>query len=327
MSQLRAGPTAGYAPYPLETDAAALGLTETTVYWHDRRQHAAAPDNRHAIRAVARHRPTRTSTRATILLHGAAGSWTTWTPLLAAADRAGVTIVNPVIVDLPGWGDATGDPGATPPTLDAVSELVRDTALELGYTEWDVVGHSLGGFIALHMASIWPQSVLSVSLVSGTTWSVIESVAHPWRGLRVIPGFVLLRFFLRLLAPVQAVALAGVSALRAAGIMRLAAFPLFRHVTRVHDSVIGALSTELRPRSFVAAAEVTRGYDADTRWAAIECEVRATRGDRDVFVTQSDLDRLAATVPRAITTVVPDCGHFGNVERPLEVLRALGYLA
>ena len=71
---------------------------------------------------------------------------------------------------------------------------------------------------------------------------------------------------------------------------------------------------------------MTRGYDADARWSGIECEVRATKGDRDVFVTRGDLDRLALVVPRVVTTVIADCGHFGNVERPHEVLRALGYL-
>ena len=303
-----------YAPYPLETDAATLGLVETTVHLRSG-----------AAKIVARHRGARTSTRATIFLHGAAGSWTTWTPMLAAADEAGITIVNPVLLDLPGWGDATPEPDASPLTLEVVCELVKDIALELGYTEWDLVGHSLGGFIALHMASIWPQSVHSVGLVSGTTWSVIESVARPWSGLRVIPGFVLLRFFMRLMAPIQPVALAAVAGLRAIGLLRLASFPLFRHLSAVDESVIVALATELRPRSFVTAGDVTRGYDADERWASIECEVHATKGDADVFVTDGDLDRLTRVVRRATTTVIADCGHFGNVEQPEATLVALGY--
>ncbi|GAB3606141.1 hypothetical protein GCM10027413_15500 [Conyzicola nivalis] len=306
--------TPAYAPFPLETDETSLGFVETTVY-----------PRTGTARIVARHRPQRTSTRATIFLHGAAGSWTTWTPMLAAADEAGITIVNPVLLDLPGWGDATPAPGDAPLTLDTVCELVRDMALELGYTEWDLVGHSLGGFIALHMASIWPQSVHSVALVSGTTWSVIDAVARPWHGLRVIPGFVLLRFFMRLLAPIQPVALAAVRGLRALGILRFATSPLFRHPTRVDDTVIDALATELRPRSFVTAGDVTRGYDADARWSLIECEVLATKGDNDVFVTDGDLERLARVVRRCTTTVIADCGHFGNVEQPAAVLAALDY--
>ena len=309
--------TPAYAPFPLETDAASLGLSETVVYLRS----AAGP----GPRVVARHRPVRTSNRATIFLHGAAGSWTTWTPMLAAAEDAGITIVNPVLFDLPGWGDATPEPGAAPLTLEIVCELVKDMALELGYTEWDIVGHSLGGFIALHMASIWPQSVHSVALVSGTTWSVIDSVAHPWRGLRVIPGFVLLRFFMRLLAPIQPAALAAVRGLRAVGVLRLASFPLFRHLSQVDESVIRALATELRPRSFVTAGDVTRGYDADAQWSRIECQVHATKGDGDVFVTDADLERLERVVRRVTTTVIADCGHFGNVEQPSAVLAALDF--
>jgi pimeloyl-ACP methyl ester carboxylesterase len=306
--------TPAYAPFPLETDAASLGFVETTVR-----------PRTGTARIVARHRPRRTSTRATIFLHGAAGSWTTWTPMLAEAEAAGVTIVNPVLLDLPGWGDATPGQGDAPITLDILCELVRDVALELGYTEWDLVGHSLGGFIALHMAAIWPQSVHSVALVSGTTWSVIDAVANPWAGLRVIPGFVLLRFFMRLLAPVQPVAMAAVRGLRSIGLLRFATSPLFRHPSRVDDSVVGALATELRPRSFVAAGDVTRGYDAEALWSGIECEVRATKGDDDVFVTDDDLARLARVVRRCTTTVIADCGHFGNVERPAAVLAALDY--
>ena len=328
--------TPGYAPYPLETDAASLGLVETTLYGGTGPYPPSFPEPGYvplksvrppasAVKVVARHRPERTSTRATIFLHGAAGSWTTWTPMLAAAEEAGITVVNPVLFDLPGWGDATPEPSAAPLTLEVVCELVKDMALELGYTEWDIVGHSLGGFIALHMASIWPQSVQSVALVSGTTWSVIDSVAHPWRGLRVIPGFVLLRFFMRLLAPVQPAALVAVRGLRAIGVLRLASFPLFRHPTRIDDTVVRALATELRPRSFVTAGDVTRGYDADAQWARIECHVHATKGDDDVFVTDADLDRLTRVVRRVTTTVIDDCGHFGNVEQPAATLAALEF--
>jgi pimeloyl-ACP methyl ester carboxylesterase len=301
----------GYAPYPLTTDAAALGLVETTV--------------RGPIgTAVARHRPERTTTTATILLHGAAGSWTTWTPMLAAADDAGLDIPDPVLLDLPGWGDATPAPGSPALTIEIVSDLVRQVAVELGYDSWHLVGHSLGGFIALHIAAVWPDSTRSVGLVSGTTYSVIGAVSHPRAGMRDIPGFVMLLGFFRLVAPVQGAFLAVVGVARRIGIIRLASKPLFRHLFRIDATVIAALARELRPHSFVTAAEVARGYDADGSWARIECPVRATKGDRDVFVSQRDLDRLEERIGDCVTTVVADCGHFGNVEHPLAVLAALG---
>ena len=291
-------PAPDYAPLELRTDAAALGLATTTV-----------SDN--GSTAVARHLPQRTSTRATILLHGAAGSWTTWTPLLESG-----LIPNPVILDLPGWGDATLADGAT---IDDICELVKATAEHLGYTEWDVIGHSMGGFIALHMAAIWPGNVLSVGLVSPTTWSVIESVEHPVRAFSTLPAFTMLWRVMRVMRSGGIVRFA-----RRAGILRLAVFPLFRHPWRVPVGVIDALAREVRPAAFSAAAEITRGYDADASWARIQCPIFGLKGDRDVFVKPSDFDRLRSIQPDARLTVIADCGHFATVERPREALEALG---
>src|SRR4051812_37333906 len=144
-------PARDYAPYPLVEDPAAFDLVSTRV-------------ENELGSTVARHRAVRGG-RATIFLHGAAGSWTTWTPMLLAARDSGVVIHEPVLFDLPGWGEGELAEGAR--TIDSVAELVRATMLELGYSEWDVVGHSLGGFVGLHLASLWPESVRSVTMVSG----------------------------------------------------------------------------------------------------------------------------------------------------------------
>ena len=303
-----------YSPFALVTDPSDFGLVTSAL-------------RRSAGRVVARHAPARTGERATVFLHGAAGSWTTWTPMLSAARAAGIHIADPVLLDLPGWGDATPEPGDEPLTVDAVCGLVTDLLLELGYTEWDLVGHSLGGFVALHLAAVRPGSVRSVGLVSGTTYAVIESVGDPVRGLRELPGFTLLLFFFRMMAPVQPFALLALGGLRRIGLLRLASFPLFRHLARIDRSVIDALSVELRPRSFVTAAEVARGYDADSSWSRIVCPVVAVRGDRDVFVADDDYARLTRVVPGLSHSVLADCGHFGNVERPAQALRALGFTA
>ena len=82
-----------YSPYDLTLDEGAIGFEHTTV--------TSAVGT-----CVVRHRPERTSATATVFLHGAAGAWTTWTALLTAADVAAVVIPDPVLLDLPGWGDA-----------------------------------------------------------------------------------------------------------------------------------------------------------------------------------------------------------------------------
>jgi pimeloyl-ACP methyl ester carboxylesterase len=272
---------------------------------------------------VARHAAKRTGVRATVMLHGAAGTWTTWTPLLATAASAGRPIAEPVLFDLPGWGDATSTTRHQA-TNESICALVIETLDQLGYTEWDLVGHSMGAFIALHIASLRPESVRSLRLLSPTAYAVIDAVSHPSARPRRIPAFVGLMRAMRVLAPVDGAVRALVRLLGRTGAMRVFVTPLFRHTWRVDSSAIRALGEELRPRAFVAATEAARGYDADRQWEGIACPVYATRGDHDAFTADYDLERLAALLPQLRATVIPDCGHFGNVERPEETLAALG---
>lgn len=303
----------GYAPLGLTLDAASIGLERSEV---------SGPFGT----AIAYSKRTAQTTRATIFLHGAAGSWTTWTPLLETARLSGIPIVNPVVLDLPGWGDATISAVGESTAIDAVCTLVKDAAEQLGFTEWDIVGHSMGGFIALHMASIWPQSVLSVGTVSATGWAIMESVAHPLRNFSRVPAFTMLWQVMRVLAALGPVGTGLVRAVRAAGLLRLAVSPLFKYPKRIPRAVIDALGSEVRPRSFALAAGIARGYDADTLWAKIECPVRAVNGDSDAFSTSDDLDHLARVVRFGETRELKDCGHFALIERPSEVLVALGFL-
>lgn len=301
-----------YAPFPLILDAAELGFTTTTVCTD-------------LGTCVARHRPLRTGTRATVFLHGASGAWTTWTPVLEAADAAGATIAEPVLLDLPGWGDARLDRDPRAVSVDAIAELVRRMTEELGYTELDLVGHSLGGFIAMHMAAIWPGLVRSVSMVSGTTFSVIHSVEHPVARFREIPAFTMLWRVMQLLSLLGGAGGALVRGAGAIGLLRLVFAPLFRFGFRVPRSLIRATMHDLRPKAFTAAAGVAIGYDADALWARISCPVSAIKGDRDVFVTDEDLVHLGRIVPHSRRTIIEECGHFANVERPHALLVALGF--
>ena len=108
-------------------------------------------------------------------------------------------------------------------------------------------------------------------------------------------------------------------------LLRATVFPLFRHPGRIPASVISALATEVRPRSFAAAVQLARGYDPTLRWASIDCPVRVVRGDHDIFATAGDLELLGEILPASHRETLADCGHFANVERPREVLAAFGY--
>jgi pimeloyl-ACP methyl ester carboxylesterase len=301
-----------YAPWGLDADAASARLEPLTI------------DT--VLGPVLVHRSaTRTTSTATVLLHGAAGSWTTWSPLLAAARAAGEPLTDVVAIDLPGWGGSPGPRIRSRLTLDALAEVVwQIVETHLGYDRAEITGHSLGAFIALHLASTRPGQVTAIRLVSATTFSVLASVEHPVRSFSAVPGFTLLLGVFRLLRMGGDRATGLVRAVRSAGLLRLAVSPLFRHPFRVPKSVVDALADEVRPDSFVRAAEATRDYGAEKRWSGIRCAVWAVRGEKDSFVPMRDLTGLLRAVPQATLTEIPGCGHFAHIERPRETLEALG---
>ena len=275
--------------------------------------------------AYARHLPIRRGDVATVFLHGASGSWTGWTPLLEAAGRQNIPLPEPVLIDLPGWGDGVLRASVLRLTIHDICTLVGAVLDRLGYTRWHLVGHSMGGLIALHLAATSPERVVAVGVVSGTSFSVIQSVEHPLRQFWSVPAFTMLWRVMGVLRSLGAVGRSMLRAATALGIMRVVFAPLFRHGFRVPRSVVLATVDGIDPHAFLAAAEVVRGYDAATLWTNITCPVNALSGDRDVFVGAHDLEELAQTVRHAVISVIAECGHFALIEWPHHTLVALGF--
>jgi pimeloyl-ACP methyl ester carboxylesterase len=254
---------------------------------------------------------------ADVYLHGAAGSWTTFQPLLSEAaphDR--------VLIDLPGWGESTAGARMEHFGIDGMARAVTEVLKVLGYLRWNLVGHSMGGFLALHIAAAWPARTISVAAISATTFSVAEAVRRPLRSLSTSPAFVGMRLLMGSLA---ALGPAGPALVRAVGftpLMRALMSPFFADPAAISDAEIHGLGRDARPAGFSAAARAVASYDFD-QWRSIRCPVLATRGDADVFTSVSDLDRLAAMVPNVRAVTIAQCGHFANVEKPGRVQQLL----
>ena len=262
--------------------------------------------------------PHSAGTVATVLLHGAAGSWRTWMPLLSAADRLGIPLDDVIAIDLPGWGES---PGPVPAPADA-AEAVVAVARALGYPRWRVVGHSLGAVIALDVAAAFPAQTVAVGLVSPTGAAVRAVMRRPltgWPALPAFGGMVAAMGILRGLGPLARPLLRG---LRRIGALRLFARPLFRHPDRVDTAVSDALADEIRPAAFLAAARAARTHD-DAAWKRITAPVRAVRGSHDVFAGRQDARDARRRIPGYRETVLDDSGHFAHVEQAYETLRAL----
>ena len=255
-----------------------------------------------------------------LLIHGAAGSWTTWTPLLQQAEEDGRPLSGVVALDLPGWGESP-DP---PEPLDAVraASVVAEVARAAGHRTWTVVGHSLGGFVALQLAAQDPAATTGVVLVSPTGPAVVDAVRRPVSGGARLPWFAGMLVAMRTLAALPGQGRRLLAALDRSGALAALSRPLFADRRTVHPSVPAALAWEIRPRAFVAAAKA--GAAADLRvWTRIACPVRSVRGVHDVFAGARDAAALGRLIPDFQERVVPGAGHFAAVEQPEAVLAAL----
>jgi pimeloyl-ACP methyl ester carboxylesterase len=294
---------------PLRADAASFGLRRLVVTT--------------SVGDVVVHAGSRTDGPATILLHGAAGSWTTWTPLLAASALSGdqAALSGVVAPDLPGWGES-GDLSRVH-SVEELSDAIVEVVRALGYTEWLLVGHSLGGFLALDIAARHAESTLGVTLVSASGAAVLDAVRRPVRDGWRLPGFAGMLLAMRTLALFGD---AGRDLVRILGRlvgMSILTAPLF--AGRVHPSVVAALAAEVRPAAFARAARLALDYEPRS-WTGIACRVRSVRGSRDVFAGETDAAAFLELIPDFREVRLADAGHFAHIERPDAVLSAMGSL-
>ncbi|WP_269048147.1 alpha/beta fold hydrolase [Paenarthrobacter sp. Z7-10] len=253
------------------------------------------------------------SSTATVYLHGAAGSWTTFIPLLAA--QTATAQRHTVLLDLPGWGESAQGFDASELSLPAMAAAVTDILRALGYRRWNLVGHSMGGFLALHMAATDPQHTAGVVVISATTFGVAQSAREPVRGLFRFPAFTGMLLVMRAMAALGRPGQALVRSIGRTSLMRLLMAPFFAMPAAVSAEVLRNLGSDARPAAFAAAARISAHYDFGG-WRGIRCPVLAIRGDNDVFTPASDLDRLTGLVPHATGLTIPGCGHFANIEKP-----------
>ncbi|MBB2975606.1 pimeloyl-ACP methyl ester carboxylesterase [Microbacterium endophyticum] len=293
----------------LRTDGATLGLQRSVV-----------PT---AAGHIVVHHGREGGDVATILLHGAAASWTTWTPLIAEGDAASdggrrEPLTDVIAIDLPGWGGSAGPV----PDIAVVSCAIAAVARSLGYRQWRLIGHSLGGFIALDVAARFPQNTVAVGLVSPSGSAIQRVLRNPILGAAALPAFSGMLLAMRMLRGLGSAAVPFLNFLRRSGALRVLARPLFRHPHAIDPSVSDALADEIRPQAFLAAAEQARTYETSL-WNRISVPVRSVHGEHDVFVGAGDSAAMRRRIRDFDDVGLPGAGHYAAVERPGEVRAAL----
>ncbi len=73
-----------------------------------------------------------------------------------------------IVFELPGWGEQRNDAA----DFDALSEQVAEAIAAIGLTTYHLLGTSLGGACALHLTSLHPDRVISLTLESPAKFRV-----------------------------------------------------------------------------------------------------------------------------------------------------------
>lgn len=119
-----------------------------------------------------------------LLIHGVASQSGTWQAAIGPLAERGLQVLAP---DLPGHGES--EPGHGDYSLGGFATLLRDLLGTLGLPAATLVGHSLGGGIALQFAHMFPARTQRMALVAS---GGLGTDAHPLLRLASAPGAELL---------------------------------------------------------------------------------------------------------------------------------------
>ncbi len=213
-----------------------------------------------------------------------------------------------ILYDQRGRGHSQAPPGARAARIEHDALDVRALREALGIAQWDVLGHSWGGGIAMLGAAEDPQGIRNLVLVDAV------GLTPEW------------------LADLHNVAL---SRLTGDAHARLAAFDPLElndpepgrqaeynralYPAWFHDGELGAMFSPPLARSETGAAIVARlrrdGFDWREASARIRARTRLIHGASDM-IPVAQAERTAAIIPGAQLRLIPEAGHMPFWEQP-----------
>lgn len=243
---------------------------------------------------------------AVVFVHGLGGSWKNWLenlPAVAQHRRA-------VALDLPGFGESEMPEGEI--SISAYADCVETVCERLGLGPIDLVGNSMGGFVAAELAIRRPERVHRLCLVDAAGISIVDLRRWPTRTL------------MRVIA-VQAGWSSGQRVILLRPRLRHLAFrAVMRHPTRLALDLVAAQAGGPGMPGFLLAMDALLSYDFRERLSEISCPTLIVHGEQDMLVPVEDAWEFRALIPDSQLRILPDTGHVPMLERAPTFNRLLG---
>ena len=249
---------------------------------------------------------------ALLLLHGLGCDHTTWAPVIASLARR-YTVIAP---DLLGHGHS--DKPRADYSVGGYANGMRDLLSVLGIDRVTVVGHSLGGGVAMQFAYQFPERTERLVLVAPGGFGpevtpAIRAVTTP--GFHQVMG---------------GLTLPGIRHVSLAGLRALARTPIRR--TRDLAEVADIIESFADSRTRAAIRHVVRAV-VDWKGQIITMTDRAYLteampmcviwGSDDMVIPVSHATTAAAVAPSARIEVIPNAGHFPHKDHPQRFVKLL----
>jgi len=239
-----------------------------------------------------------------LLIHGMAGTYETWQAVIEPLARAHTVLA----LDLPGHGSSA--PGGGDYSLGALAAGLRDLLVARGHDRATLVGHSLGGGIAMQFAYQFPEAIERLVLVSS---GGLGPEVSPVLRAAALPGADM--FIAATAGPGRAVGSALARGLTALGLRPSADVA---EVARGYASLAdrdrrAAFLATLRS---VVGTEGQRVHAGDRLYLAEGMPVLIVWGRHDHMIPVAHGERAHEALPGSRLEIFEQAGHMPQLEAP-----------
>jgi pimeloyl-ACP methyl ester carboxylesterase len=246
-----------------------------------------------------------------LMIHGMAGTYEGWNAVIEPLARRH-TVIAP---DLPGHGGS--EPGAGDYSLGSHAAGLRDLLLRLGHDRATLVGHSLGGGIAMQFAYQFPEITERLALVSS---GGLGPEVNPVLRAAALPGANL--FIAATAGPGRVAGSALARGLAAVGLHPSADVA---EVARGYASLAdaGRRSAFLATLRAVVGTEGQRVEAGDRLYLTDGVPVQIIWGRRDRMIPVAHAERAHEAIPASRLEIFDTAGHMPQLEAPARFVAVL----